>query len=185
MKKKIVILLIVALGVGGLCWLVIRNSNKEEKKQEIIYDEQILEDIYIDNQALMIMNSGRFIEDIEKMYEPSKKEEGEYYYNIKGGKQLKITTHSDGRVKGMYYDNLNKVNRFKFFLIKRFKNIDDLKQCIGQVYVFRNTTKILTEDKEKLEYPFCEVCFDNYDTCLIAFDNEGKILDCTYIECAE
>ncbi|MCR5704451.1 MAG: M56 family metallopeptidase [Eubacterium sp.] len=154
-------------------------------KQELTYEEQILEDIYIDNLDLMVMNSGRFIEDIKKMYEPSRKNGGEYFYNINGGKQLKITTYSDGRIKGMYYDNRNKINRFKYELIKRCKNIEQLEKCVGKVYVFRKDTTILNENKDTLENPSCEICFDNYDTCRILFDKEGKIVDCVYVEYAE
>ena len=86
---------------------------------------------------------------------------------------------------GRYYDNRNKINRFKYELIKRCKNIEQLEKCVGKVYVFRKDTTILNENKDTLENPSCEICFDNYDTCRILFDKEGKIVDCVYVEYAE
>ena len=58
---------------------------------------------------------------------------------------------------------------------------DVLKALIGDIHVFYKCTKILGGEDEELEYPFCELYFDNYDTCIIKFDKNGKVVYYEYL----
>ena len=111
------------------------------------------------------------------MYEPSYVDAEVYYYNISGGRQLKISVLEDGKINGMYYDNYNKLSLEKLQDIENCTDIRDIKKIINDVHIFYNVTKILWDKMEKLENPYCEVCFDNYDTCVIRFDGNGKVVD--------
>ena len=152
-------------------------SKNETESNYVEYDETILDDIYINNGILSAISSGRNIEQVINMYEPSYVDAEGYYYNISGGRQLKISVLEDGKINGMYYDNYNKLSLEKLQDIENCTDIRDIKKIINDVHIFYNVTKILWDKMEKLENPYCEVCFDNYDTCVIRFDGNGKVVD--------
>lgn len=184
MKKyilTIVVILIVFLSVIALSESI--TSNKKGSENELIeYDDKILQELYIDNQSLMVMNSSRYIEDVINICEPSFKNENEYYYNIKKGKQLKIVTYVDGRIKGMYFDNKNKVDLDLYKKIKKCRDKTELCSIVDNIYFYSQNTTILSSKHELLENEFCEICFDNYDICKIVLDENNQIIDCIYIK---
>ena len=186
MKKKVMIIISFLACLSAVLVCIIYNLNyKEDTNNGKEYDESILEDIYLDYHACMLLSSGRFIEDIKKMYEPSFEKEGEYYYNIKGDKQLRITVREGGTVKRMYYDYKHRVSHSKYKEIEKCKNIEELQKCVGDVYIFTKETKIYSifdGECAVLASPFCEICFDNNDICIVNFDKKcKKILDVLYI----
>ena len=152
-------------------------SKNETESNYVEYDETILDDIYIGNDILSAISSGRNIEQVINMYEPSYVDAEGYYYNISGGRQLKISVLEDGKINGMYFDNKNKISIEKLQDIEKCADINDVKRIIADVHIFYNVTKILWDEKAKLENPFCEICFENNDTCVISFDSSGNVVD--------
>lgn len=178
MKKMICIvgaIILVGILVVTSILLIKHSLNKQEKDNKLIYDEKILDDIYVDNCGLQIMSRGIFIEDIIEKYKPTRIDSNDYYYSIKGNRELKIVTY-DGIVKSMYFDNLNKVSKSKYDMIMEGINLQALKMLIGHIHMFYNEPAVLDPKKNKLPNPYCEICFDSGEFCKITFDKEGKII---------